>query len=313
MNIDMEPMNEPTPSADDEGRMAKADLYKIANYSIKLFKMMDENSQLEGWVQAKITKAADYVASVYHYLEYEMKFTEYGRAIEDSDVYNENQKLYLKNKLFEAKEKVKELKKLQAEKMKKKENKDVDESKKSKKNDGNLANNAKPYDKVTKGDVVAGRLGKDEMGGKNKKVAEAWPGTKEYKAKHGTEKEKHQAKYGKDEELEKEYSDRKKKGGYGNLGPSGADTEEEAAKEKPGRGRKKSTKEDIEIQEGDKKPSAGMTKGEKSAVVKKAKAGGDIGKPGKGFKDVEAAAKKGGAKDPKAVAAAAMWKSQAKK
>ena len=43
-------------------------------------------------------------------------------------------------------------------------------------NDGNLANNAKPYDKVTKGDVVAGRLGKDEMGGKSKKkkVKEGW-------------------------------------------------------------------------------------------------------------------------------------------
>ena len=35
-------------------------------------------------------------------------------------------------------------------------------------NDGNLANNAKPYDKVTRGDVIAGRLGKDEMGGKAK-------------------------------------------------------------------------------------------------------------------------------------------------
>jgi hypothetical protein len=40
-------------------------------------------------------------------------------------------------------------------------------------NDGNLANNAKPYDKVTRGDVISGRLGKDEMGGKKKKVAEA--------------------------------------------------------------------------------------------------------------------------------------------
>jgi len=40
-------------------------------------------------------------------------------------------------------------------------------------NDGNLANNAKPYDKITHGDVIAGRLGKDEMGGKKKKVAEA--------------------------------------------------------------------------------------------------------------------------------------------
>ena len=32
-------------------------------------------------------------------------------------------------------------------------------------NDGNLANNAKPYGKITQGDVVAGRLGKDEEGG----------------------------------------------------------------------------------------------------------------------------------------------------
>ena len=36
------------------------------------------------------------------------------------------------------------------------------------KGDGNLANNAKPYDKVTRGDVIAGRLGKDEKGGKKK-------------------------------------------------------------------------------------------------------------------------------------------------
>jgi len=43
-------------------------------------------------------------------------------------------------------------------------------SKREKKpNDGNLANNYPPYDKVTKGDVVAGRLGKDQMGGKNVK------------------------------------------------------------------------------------------------------------------------------------------------
>jgi|688.fasta_scaffold131020_2 hypothetical protein len=48
-------------------------------------------------------------------------------------------------------------------------------------NDGNLANNAKPYDKVTHGDVITGRLGKDEMGGK-KKVKEA----KEPKRSTGT-------------------------------------------------------------------------------------------------------------------------------
>jgi hypothetical protein len=42
----------------------------------------------------------------------------------------------------------------------------------AKKGDGNLANNAKPYDKITRGDVIAGRLGKDEKGGKAKKVKE---------------------------------------------------------------------------------------------------------------------------------------------
>ena len=49
-------------------------------------------------------------------------------------------------------------------------NKDKPKAKKTEegKGDGNLANNAKPYDKVTQGDVVAGRLGKDEEGGKKK-------------------------------------------------------------------------------------------------------------------------------------------------
>ena len=35
-------------------------------------------------------------------------------------------------------------------------------------NDGNLANNYPPYDKVTRGDIIAGALGKDQMGGKRK-------------------------------------------------------------------------------------------------------------------------------------------------
>ena len=44
----------------------------------------------------------------------------------------------------------------------------VEEAKKP--NDGNLANNYPPYDKVTRGDVIAGALGQDQMGGKKKKV-----------------------------------------------------------------------------------------------------------------------------------------------
>ena len=104
--------------SDREGAMAKADLYKIANYSHKLFKQIEDQDQMEGWVQAKITKAADYIASVYHYLEYEMKFSQYGQALEDSEVYSESQKQAIKNRLMEAKSKVKELKKVHAEKVK---------------------------------------------------------------------------------------------------------------------------------------------------------------------------------------------------
>ena len=58
-------------------------------------------------------------------------------------------------------------------------------------------------------------------------------------------------------------------------------------------------------------PSAGMTAKQKSAVVKKAKAGQDLGKPGKGFEKVAKAA--GGGEKGTKIAAAAMWKQQAKK
>jgi len=74
------------------------------------------------------------------------------------------------------------------------------------------------------------------------------------------------------------------------------------------------TSMDKPVKEAKKKPSAGMTKKEKSAVAKKAHAGGDIGKKGKGFEKVEKAAEKeyGSKEAGQKVAAAAMWKSQAK-
>jgi len=55
--------------------------------------------------------------------------------------------------------------------------KTIEEAKKP--NDGNLANNYPPYDKVTRGDVIAGRLGKDEMGGKKKAVKEGFSNWRE--------------------------------------------------------------------------------------------------------------------------------------
>lgn len=56
------------------------------------------------------------------------------------------------------------------------------------------------------------------------------------------------------------------------------------------------------------KPSTGLSKEKKSEVVKAAKSGKDIGKKGKGFKEIEKKAKESGADNPKAVAGAAMWK-----
>lgn len=64
----------------------------------------------------------------------------------------------------------------------------------------------------------------------------------------------------------------------------------------------------VELREKKGKPSAGLSKEKKSEIVKKAKKGKDIGKKGKGFAKIEKKAKESGAKDPKAVAAAAMWK-----
>ena len=64
---------------DHEVQMARSQLYKIAKYSIKLHEMLKnigEEEGLEGWVQSKITKSADYIGSVYHYLDYEEKYEE---------------------------------------------------------------------------------------------------------------------------------------------------------------------------------------------------------------------------------------------
>lgn len=62
---------------DHEVQMARADLYKIAKYAIKMHEMLkgvSEAEGMEGWQQSKITKAADYVGSVYHAMDYDNKF-----------------------------------------------------------------------------------------------------------------------------------------------------------------------------------------------------------------------------------------------
>ena len=64
---------------DHEVQMARAELYKIAKYAIKLHEILkgvSEAEGIEGWMQSKITKAADYMGSVYHTMDYDTKFDE---------------------------------------------------------------------------------------------------------------------------------------------------------------------------------------------------------------------------------------------
>ena len=57
---------------DSEGGMAKSQLYKMAKYAMMLHDALEDNTQLESWVQSKITIATEYMSKVKHYLEYEM-------------------------------------------------------------------------------------------------------------------------------------------------------------------------------------------------------------------------------------------------
>jgi hypothetical protein len=106
---------------DHEVQMARAELYKTAKYAIKLHDMLKGVSEvqgLEGWVQAKITKASDYIGSVYHHLDYEQKFGGDGgpagpavpMAIESkkTDAYKQKLAAMLEKKLTPAEKKKRE-------------------------------------------------------------------------------------------------------------------------------------------------------------------------------------------------------------
>ena len=285
----------PEGGIDREGAMAKADLYKLASYSHKLYEKIQEETQLEAWVQAKITKAADYIASVYHYLEYEMKFSEYGHHLDNSDTLSEGQKMKIKELLAEAKGKMKELKKSQAEKMKE-----------SVEPEGDTCPTCNGSGTVT-GEAGMGEprdvraiahpttLAKADAYGRKTRAAYA------AHKRHEAEEESMEESFG--EETHKEKKER--------------EAQEKAEAHKP---RKSSTGGTITPtktglkhtakQVDEAKPSAGLSKAKKSATVKKAEAGKDIGKPGKNFGKVAAkAAKEYGSKEKgEKVAAAAMWK-----
>ncbi len=318
MNTDMSPEMGAEPDvlglhgeADHEGAMAKADLYKLANYSFKLFKKLQDDDQLEAWVQAKITKAADYIASVYHYLEYEMEFSEYGQKLDNSDVMNESQKAALKNKLMEAKAKIKELKKAQADKLSKKEKK-VEEGQDALKKTGDS------YKTAAGGTVTKTSTGVkherdpnsysdedgDEKSGKGKKSHAKSMSAAEKKDRAPALKKSKTGTWGM--ENSEKFDNRKKDESIAEAKgkkPDFLDMDKDGDKKEP---MKKAVADKKKGAVKEAAPSADLTKKEKSAVVKKAKAGGDIGKPGKSFDKVAKSA--GGGEKGKKIAAAAMWK-----
>ena len=58
---------------DLEGEMVKDQLCHIAQYAIAMASVLEDDQELEGWVQSKITLAKDYVSKVRHYLENELQ------------------------------------------------------------------------------------------------------------------------------------------------------------------------------------------------------------------------------------------------
>ena len=58
---------------DLEGEMVKDQLCHIAQYAIAMARVLEDDQELEGWVQSKITLAKDYVSKVRHHLENELQ------------------------------------------------------------------------------------------------------------------------------------------------------------------------------------------------------------------------------------------------
>ena len=96
---------------DFEGRLAKQSLYKVHKYSKDLFEMLDDQVELEGWVQDKISKACSNLSSVKYYLDYEMEhgsednpYEEYEYDDEDmiEDIHHINDLIPLLKQIYKA-------------------------------------------------------------------------------------------------------------------------------------------------------------------------------------------------------------------
>jgi len=353
---------------DREGEMAKQDLEKISSYAQKLDDRLQDTDQLEAWVQKKIAVAAENLASVYHYLAYEMTVNEYAEYLRKNGLLSEGTNHPAVRKLMEAKAKIKELKKVQVEKQAEKkvaegilsggerpctecngtgmvyeEPKPIPDHVKGKvgkyntmvkatraahkrmEEEGEMDEDFGSSDKEMKvGDTKktrTGELTKTSTGVVHKNTSYHDDGEAEEKSGKGI---KSHAKSQSAEEKAKKAPPQKQS-------PKSAKTwgmkdgakfdnrdKEKEVDETYGRGvyeakgkccceEKGKTKCPVHGKMAESaKPSAGLSKAKKSAVVKKAKAGGDIGKPGKSFDKLAKSA--GGGEKGEKIAAAAMWK-----
>jgi len=336
---------------DDEGGMARADLYRAAKHSMKLFQMIQNNQQLEGWVQAKITKAADYLDSIYHYMEYQVKFGQGAVASSVDDITGDMETAAraaeeADDEKMEMEESMNYEQKLQAllESAVKKAKKDYDGDGKVETNKDEVwgsrakaaAKAGKPFkegfptvDDAKKNaqgtaGMKPGEKKKSSTGGTIEKTKTGIKHTagKNYSGKGVAEAKFDPLKHVKNPTPgEKKAAKDVKRGSYADRAAMLKSAEKDGRlKEADGKCNHSAKGEKCPVH-GLKecgstmayeaaKPSAGMSKGAKSALVKKAKAGGDVGKPGKSFDKVAKAA--GGGEKGKKIAAAAMWKNAAK-
>ena len=56
---------------DHEGNMAKRQMFKTAQYAVEIFDNIPDDDVFPSWIQSKMTKIADYIGVVKHYLEYD--------------------------------------------------------------------------------------------------------------------------------------------------------------------------------------------------------------------------------------------------
>ena len=79
MGTDVHSPGSPTNDSEGEGTMARRSLYHMSQQSQQLHDMLADNENLEEWVQAKITKAADYLEAAFKAITYDKGPGQQGR------------------------------------------------------------------------------------------------------------------------------------------------------------------------------------------------------------------------------------------